>query len=491
MSKALYRKYRSKRLSEIVGQEHVTSLLERALEKNSTGHAYLLTGPRGTGKTSIARILAHEITGLTYSDEVDHLDIIEIDAASNNGVDDVRDLREKALVAPSRAPKKIYIIDEVHMLSKAAFNALLKILEEPPMHVVFILATTDFEKVPITVVSRTQRFHFHLIDEAKIAGHLAYIAKEENITITKDALRLIAERGGGSFRDSISLLDQLRHSHSGEITNEAVEHALGLAPSTELEVLLTALERADATGIVSTLQAIEKRGVSAPTLATQLSQAIRRRIAQQPHLVHFLEGLSQVPRTSHPEITLLVTLLERAAASSVPAAAVQPTQAPVRTQAAASPKPPVVVAPVPTQPAPPARTKPAISSATVAQKKPAESIERAALPVSNIEFVPENFDWQKIIDYAAEHKDKFIGVHSLLAKCSPVLQDTKLVLYAGNKFNKSKLDSAKNRAIIGKIFAETGIGDVDLETLPNPAPPKNEQAAKIAAMMGGGEEIDV
>lgn len=150
MNQALYRKYRSRSLDEVLGQDHVTNILRRALEQGKIAHAYLLTGPRGVGKTSVARILAHEINQLPYDEDASHLDIIEIDAASNNGVDDIRTLREKAQVAPVSAPKKIYIIDEVHMLSKPAFNALLKTLEEPPAHVVFILATTDADKLPAT-----------------------------------------------------------------------------------------------------------------------------------------------------------------------------------------------------------------------------------------------------------------------------------------------------------------------------------------------------
>ncbi|MFI5212492.1 MAG: AAA family ATPase, partial [Candidatus Saccharimonadales bacterium] len=156
MSKALYRKYRSTSLDEVVGQRHVTDILSRSLAAGTISHAYLLTGPRGVGKTSIARILAYEINNLPYSEDTTNLDIIEIDAASNNGVENIRDLIEKVQIAPVAAAKKIYIIDEVHMLSKSAFNALLKTLEEPPDHILFALATTEFQKVPATVRSRCQ-----------------------------------------------------------------------------------------------------------------------------------------------------------------------------------------------------------------------------------------------------------------------------------------------------------------------------------------------
>ena len=163
MSKALYRKYRSKKLNEVVGQKHITTVLENALKQGKIAHAYLFTGPRGVGKTSIARILAHEINNLPYSEEDNHPDIIEIDAASNNGVDDIRQLRDNVQVAPFSAKYRVYIIDEVHMLSKAAFNALLKTLEEPPEHAVFILATTEAHKLPATIISRNQRFFFRFI----------------------------------------------------------------------------------------------------------------------------------------------------------------------------------------------------------------------------------------------------------------------------------------------------------------------------------------
>src|ERR1035438_8208803 len=161
MSTSLYRKYRPKSLSEVAGQEHITKTLEKALKKGQISHAYLFTGPRGVGKTSVARILAHDINNLKYIDDSQDIDIIEIDAASNRRIDEIRELREMAYMAPVGAKYKVYIIDEVHMLTKEAFNALLKILEEPPAHVIFILATTESHKLPETIISRTQRFSFH------------------------------------------------------------------------------------------------------------------------------------------------------------------------------------------------------------------------------------------------------------------------------------------------------------------------------------------
>src|SRR5438270_10076569 len=188
MGQALYRKHRPKKLSEIVGQEHIAKTLEQALKQGRISHAYLFSGPRGVGKTSVVRILAHAINDLPYEDDSAHIDIIEIDAASNRRIDEIRELREKVHNAPASAKYKVYIIDEVHMLTREAFNALLKTLEEPPEHAIFILATTEAHKVPPTIVSRTQRFAFKPITPEAAIGHLKAIAKKEGITVSDEAL---------------------------------------------------------------------------------------------------------------------------------------------------------------------------------------------------------------------------------------------------------------------------------------------------------------
>ena len=253
MGIALYRKYRSKKLSEIIGQEHITTTLTNALKSGQLSHAYLFTGPRGVGKTSVARILAHEVNGLPYSDDDNHLDIIEIDAASNRRIDEIRQLREKINLAPTSAKYKVYIIDEVHMLTREAFNALLKTLEEPPAHVIFILATTEAYKVPETIVSRTQQFNFKPISASQMAAQLKQIAKTEKIEIDDAAIKIIAEYGEGSFRDSLSLLDQAS-SIGKKITEPELDKILGMAPAERINAIIQAIEKASAKSLLEILE---------------------------------------------------------------------------------------------------------------------------------------------------------------------------------------------------------------------------------------------
>ena len=240
---ALYRKYRPQTFDDVSGQLAVTQTLKTQLQSGRMSHAYLFTGSRGTGKTSCAKILAKAVNCLNPQDgnpcncceacrAIDSgacMDVLEIDAASNNGVDNVRDLRDDAIYSPSQVKKRVYIIDEVHMLSISAFNALLKIIEEPPEHLLFILATTELHKVPATILSRCQRFSFRRISQEDIAARLQYVAYQENIDLDDGAARVLARLADGGMRDGLSLLDQCASATTGELTAERVYACLGIA----------------------------------------------------------------------------------------------------------------------------------------------------------------------------------------------------------------------------------------------------------------------
>ena len=240
---ALYRKYRPQTFDDVVGQLAVTQTLKHQLLTGKMSHAYLFTGSRGTGKTSCAKILAKAVNCLHPEngnpcnrceacrsiDEGSCMDVLEIDAASNNGVDNVRDLRDDAIYTPSQVRKRVYIIDEVHMLSISAFNALLKIIEEPPEHLLFILATTELHKVPATILSRCQRFSFRRISQEDIASRLQYVAYQENIDMDESAARVLSRLADGGMRDGLSLLDQVASATTGELTSDSVYACLGIA----------------------------------------------------------------------------------------------------------------------------------------------------------------------------------------------------------------------------------------------------------------------
>ncbi len=259
MAQALYLKYRPRTFEEIEGQEHIRTTLKNALTLGRISHAYLFTGPRGTGKTTTARVLSKAVNCL--SDQADKpcnrcavcqainddrlLDLIEIDAASNTGVDDIRDLRDKVDFRPGEAKYKVYIIDEVHMLSTAAFNALLKTLEEPPPHVIFVLATTDPQKIPATVISRVQRFDFRRLTLKEIIARLTEIAAKEKLQVEPAAIELIARQATGAMRDAISLLDQLTAYGGERITLAQVQGLLGAASSQSVGDVVARLAEKD------------------------------------------------------------------------------------------------------------------------------------------------------------------------------------------------------------------------------------------------------
>ena len=256
---SFYRKYRSQKFSDLIGEDHIRDTLLEAVKSDKVSHAYLFTGPRGTGKTSAARLIAKAVNCFVLGKDGEPcgkcdscleitkgnaLDVIEIDAASNRGIDEIRALRENVKFAPSKLKKKIYIIDEVHMLTREAFNALLKTLEEPPKHLIFILATTESHKVPATIISRTQRFDFHRVKKSDIIKNLKIIAKAENIEIDDKSLDLIASMAEGSHRDAISLFEQAA-SFSKKINFDLVESILGLAKSGEVAEYIGAIFNSD------------------------------------------------------------------------------------------------------------------------------------------------------------------------------------------------------------------------------------------------------
>lgn len=467
---ALYRKYRSKSLDEIVGQSHITDILRRAIDTGKISHAYLLTGPRGVGKTSVARILAYEINKLPYSEDSSCLDIIEIDAASNNSVEDVRDLRDKVQIAPVSASKKIYIIDEVHMLSKQAFNALLKTLEEPPEHVVFILATTDADKLPATIISRVQRFNFRSIAPEDAAKHLATIAKSEGIDIAPDALELLALHGRGSFRDSIGLLDQMQSISDSTITREDIERTLGLLSNEHIEELIAAHQSGDLQTVVQLINQAEATSVPATIIAEQLIYAIGARLATYPALAQLLDNLLDVSKSSWPYIKLMTALTPR----SMPQVTVAPASAP-------TPKTPVTPKP---------RIK-ALAATKIEQNAPAPTDPTTAPPVAKVSnssssLSPESIDWQAVLDTV---KASNIGLHTLLNKTARDYDGSTLTIYSGKPFYKKQLD--KQIATLSGALVSTGHNNVEISILPNAKPPADGQTASIIAMMGGGEEVTV
>lgn len=284
---ALYRKYRPRTLDEVCGQDHITETLKAQVASGRLSHAYLFIGTRGTGKTSCAKILAkavncdHPVNGNPCCqcaacrgiDDGTVMDVVEIDAASNNGVDNIRALRDEAVFSPASVKKRVYIVDEVHMLSIAAFNALLKILEEPPEHLMFILATTELRKVPATILSRCQRYSFRRLDAEVISKRLDYIAAQEGFNLTEGASKLLARLADGGMRDAISLLDQC--SSAPVIDENAVLEATGLAGNRRVADLLSAISKNDAVAALDVFSSLWRDGKDPASLLSDLCALMR------------------------------------------------------------------------------------------------------------------------------------------------------------------------------------------------------------------------
>lgn len=284
MHHALYRKYRPKTFADVFGQDAITSALKNQIASGKIGHAYIFTGTRGTGKTTCAKIFARAVNCLHPAngepcgeceickglENGSILDVVEIDAASNNGVDDIRDLRDEAAYTPANCKYKVYIVDEVHMLSTSAFNALLKIMEEPPAHVIFILATTEIHKVPATVLSRCQRYDFGRIPPQVIAERLRLVAEQEHIALTDAACALIARLADGALRDALSILDTCASSTEGEVDEELVRRMAGVTDKSYLFSLSDAVAGKDATRAVLLLSELREKAIDMKRLCTEL-----------------------------------------------------------------------------------------------------------------------------------------------------------------------------------------------------------------------------
>jgi len=465
MEQALYRKYRPRDFKSAIAQDHIVKTLKNAIASGRISHAYLFTGPRGVGKTSIARILAHEINGLNYTDDSIHLDIIEIDAASNRRIDEIRDLRDRVRIAPAAAKYKVYIIDEVHMLTREAFNALLKTLEEPPAHCVFILATTEAHKLPETIISRTQRFEFKPVNPLQMADHLKSIASQEKIDITPEALELLAKYGDGSFRDSIGYLDQLS-AYKGKIDGDTVRQVLGMPTSSEIGSLLKAMGSGDVRAAADCLNGFQAHGVSPNEVAAGLSEAIREKIISGAGKVEhagLLKDLMRVGGSARPQELLEIAVLGFS----------------MTTQSFAE-------------------QGNGRSKESNIESQPEKPKEQTAHPAeankSSSEF--NLSEWSKVVDLS---KSRAASIYTALRLAKPALEGDKLILEFAFPLHQKKLNQAANKELVASIIEELYGRKLSIECIVNkrvkdlpkakPSAGNNEIHA-ISNIFGGAEMME-
>jgi DNA polymerase-3 subunit gamma/tau len=497
---ALYRKWRPQTFDDVVGQEHVIRTLRNALASERIHHAYLFAGPRGTGKTTTARLLAKAVNCLEPPEqrpcnrcaickavnEGRLIDLIEIDAASNTGVDDVRELREKVGFRPNEARYKVYVIDEVHMLSNAAFNALLKTLEEPPPHAIFVLATTEPHKIPVTVLSRCQRFDFRRIPVGQIVERLVWMAGRENIETDREALALVARQATGSMRDAESLLDQLASYEEGNITVEDVRAALGTGASEMVIQVTDALAKGDVAQGLSAINAAVDEGADPRQFARQMVEHLRilllLKLKSDVVLTHVPEDVRaqlevQAAGLTAAALAQAVRLFNQAAAEAkggwqpqLPLemafieASLQPGEASAPPQGSA-----------PANPARPARTDTSSSShpsAPTRAKPNPEPSQSASPPASEPTAVREPSptyssspagDGALTPEYLRDRWSEFLNalrprnlpLEALMRSCEPVaVEGDVVVLGFAHDFHRSRVENEQNKRDVEEALAE-------------------------------------
>jgi len=517
MTQALYRKWRPHQWDEVVGQQHIVQTLMNAVRADRVGHAYLFAGPRGTGKTTIARIIAKAVNCLEEDparrpcNKCDHcnavnenrfLDLIEIDAASNTSVDDVRDLRDKINFSPSQGKYKIYIIDEVHMLSTAAFNALLKTLEEPPPHAIFVLATTEIHKIPATVLSRCQRHEFRRVPVDEIVGQLERIAKEENIQVDEDALTLIARQSAGGMRDAISLLDQL--SSTGQTIDLALTQTiLGTATSqTVLDLIASILNNQPAPAMDSIHRALDS-GVDPRSLARQIVEYLRGLLLVQMGNENQVEAGREVKTIMQTHAKAFATrdvlrMMKAFNAAAVdtrggwqPSLSLELALADVLTGASEPPAAEVQAAPEPSAPkasTPSAKSRqsPAQNPAQEASKPPAS----APALVNNAQVIQI---WKQL---QARVKDHSINLAALLNSVRSIdVQGATLVLGLSSavlveKMDKPDLIEATRQALMELLGVDLAIKCVITNAQGQLPPDINPDGMVATALQNGGKIVE-